>query len=356
MGAKGWGKRSVDGSGGVWVGPGGCAGCMVRRGVMEMIRVGFVGVGNISRRHFNALGRMRDQAVVVAVCDVMEDRARTVAEELGAVAYTSSHQMLATERLDALYVCLPPDAHVDQELAAAAKGIHLFVEKPLPLDIDKAEAIARNVRKAGIVTAVGFHWRYFSHVRGLRDTLATERVGMATGSFMNLLPGTPWWRVASRSGGQVVEQAVHIFDTARFLLGDVETVQANYARRVLEDEPGFDQDDVHVVNIRFRSGVVASFAVTSILHRRWRVGLDIFCRNRVYRVRDDELEIDDQDGIRTVANTVDAGFAETDSFIKAILTGDRSGVLSDYDDALLTQRVVLGANLSARTGQVVHFP
>ena len=51
--------------------------------------------------------------------------------------------MLSRERLDALYVCLPPDAHVDQELAAAQKGIHLFVEKPLPLDLRKAEAIAR---------------------------------------------------------------------------------------------------------------------------------------------------------------------------------------------------------------------
>lgn len=329
---------------------------MFQSGVMKMIRVGFIGVGNISRRHFNALGRMRDHAEIVAVCDVVEDRARSVARELGAVAYTSSHQMLATERLDAIYVCLPPDAHVDQELTAAARGIHLFVEKPLPLDIEKAEAIARNVRRAGIVTAVGFHWRYLSHVRGLRDTLAAERVGMATGSFMNLLPGTPWWRVASRSGGQVVEQAVHVFDMARFLLGDAETVHANYARRVMHDEPGFDQDDVHVVNLRFRSGAVASFAVTSILHRRWRVGLDIFCRNRVYRVRDDELEIDDRDGIRTVPNTVDAGFAETDAFIRAIVTGDRSGILSDYDDALLTQRVVLGSNLSARTGQVVHLP
>lgn len=329
---------------------------MFQSGVMKMIRVGFIGVGNISRRHFNALGRMRDHAEIVAVCDLVEDRARSVARELGAVAYTSSHQMLATERLDAIYVCLPPDAHVDQELTAAARGIHLFVEKPLPLDIEKAEAIARNVRRAGIVTAVGFHWRYLSHVRGLRDTLATERVGMATGSFMNLLPGTPWWRVASRSGGQVVEQAVHVFDMARFLLGDAETVHANYARRVMQDEPGFDQDDVHVVNLRFRSGAVASFAVTSILHRRWRVGLDIFCRNRVYRVRDDELEIDDRDGIRTVPNTVDAGFAETDAFIRAIVTGDRSGILSDYDDALLTQRVVLGSNLSARTGQVVHLP
>ena len=113
-----------------------------------MIRVGFVGTGNITRRHFGALERLRERAEVVAVCDVVEERARQAAAPFGASVYLSSYEMLSRERLDALYVCLPPDAHVDQELAAAQKGIHLFVEKPLPLDLRKAEAIARAIASA----------------------------------------------------------------------------------------------------------------------------------------------------------------------------------------------------------------
>ena len=319
-----------------------------------MIRVGFVGVGNISKRHFTALSKMRDEAEVVAVCDVIEERAQQAAGPFGARVHLSFHEMLSREKLDALYVCLPPDAHVDQELAAIAKGIHLFVEKPLPLDLGKAEHIADRARAAGIVTAVGYQWRHFSHARALKERLQGERVGMALGYFLNILPDSPWWRVASRSGGQVVEQAIHMFDTSRYLLGEVEQVWAQYALRCNQDEPGFAQDDVYTVNLRFRSGAVANYQVCCVLHRRYQVGLEVLCKNRVYRLRERELEIDDGNGVQTVALENDAGLDENVAFLKAI-RGERTAVLSDYEDALKTQRVVIAANRSAETNQPVRL-
>jgi predicted dehydrogenase len=320
-----------------------------------MIRVGFIGTGNISRRHFTALAKLRDEAEVVAVCDLVEERARVAADPIGAHVYVSPHEMFAREALDAVYICVPPDAHVDQELTCAAKGIHFFVEKPLPLDILKAEQIAAASRAAGVVTAVGYHWRHFSQTRYLREQLKGDRVGMALGYFLNLLPGSPWWRVKSRSGGQVVEQAIHIFDTARYLLGPVETVWGNYGLRALGDEPGYAQDDVYTVNLRFTSGVVGSFVTTCILHRRWYVGLDLVCHRRAYRLREKELEIDDPEGNRTVALENDFAYDENAGFLRAIASGDRGGVLSDYDDALETQRLVLGANRSAEIGQPIRL-
>lgn len=320
-----------------------------------MIRIGFVGTGNITRRHFGALHRLREQAEVVAVCDVVEERARAAAAPFGARVYLSSYEMLSRERLDALYVCLPPDAHVDQELTAAEKGVHLFVEKPLPLDLAKAEQIARAARASGIVTAVGYQWRYLSHVGRLREMLGGERVGMALGYFLNALPGNPWWRIKSRSGGQVVEQAIHILDTSRFLLGEVERVWADYALRANYDEPGFAQDDVHAINLRFESGAIASYAVCCILHRRYQVGLDVLCKGHVYRLRERELEIDGPEGTLSVMIENDPGFDENAAFVHAVATGDRSGILCDYDDALRTQRVALAANQAAQTGQPVRL-
>jgi predicted dehydrogenase len=320
-----------------------------------LIRVGFVGVGNISRRHFTALAKLREEAEVVAVCDVIEERARTAAAAAGAKPYLSFHEMLGRERLDALYVCLPPDAHVDQELAAIERGVHLFVEKPLPLDLKKASDIADRARAAGVVTAVGYHWRHFSQTQALKARLQDERVGMALGHFLNLLPGSPWWRVRSRSGGQVVEQAIHIFDTSRYLLGEVAEVWASYALRANADEPGFAQDDVHALTLRFRSGVVASYAVCCILHRRYQVGLEILCKHRVYRLSEAALEVDDAGGVQTIERTNDPGYDENVAFLTAIKGGPRSPALCDYDDALETQRVVIAANRSAETGMPVRL-
>lgn len=320
-----------------------------------MIRVGFVGTGNISRRHFNALAHLREQAEVVAVCDVIEARARAAAEPWGAKVHLSFPEMIAREKLDALYICLPPDAHVDQELTAIERGIHFFVEKPLPLDLAKARLIARRAEASGLVTTVGYQWRHLSHVERLRQALASERIGMALGYFVSALPDAAWWRVKARSGGQIVEQAIHMFDTSRYLLGEVEQVWADYALRVNQDEPGFDQEDVYTVNLRFQSGVIAAYAVSCILHRRYRVGLEIHCQRRAYRLSERELEVDDAEGIRTIALENDAGFAENAAFIGAIQNGDRSGIRSDYTDALKTQEVVLAANQSAEIGQPIHL-
>lgn len=321
-----------------------------------MIRVGFVGTGNITRRHFNALSQLREQAEVVAVCDIVEERATAAAQPVGAKAYLSFYEMLQREKLDALYVCLPPDAHVDQELAAIDRDIHLFVEKPLPLDLAKAELIARRARASGIVTAVGYHWRQWDHVKAARAALPGERVGMALGYFLNALPGSPWWRIKSRSGGQVVEQAIHIVDLARYLVGEVEQVSAMYATRGNADEPGHDQEDVYTVNLRFRNGAIGNLSTCSVLHRRVNVGLDVVCKQRVYRIREDATEVDGPSGIERIERNNDAGLAENVAFLKGIASGDRSGILSDYADALRTQRVALAANRSAETNLPITIP
>jgi predicted dehydrogenase len=316
-----------------------------------------VGTGNIAGRHFTALSKLREQAEVVAVCDVVEERVIAAAQPFGAKAYLSFPQMLAREKLDALYVCLPPDAHVDQELTAIDRGIHLFVEKPLPLDLTKATFIARRAKEAGIVTAVGFHWRYWDHVKEVRSALAGERIGLALGYFLNALPDSAWWRIKARSGGQVVEQAVHIVDLMRYLCGEVAQVSAAYAERANDDEPGHAQDDVYTVNVRFRSGAIGNLSTCSILHRRFNVGLDVLCKKRAYRVREDGTDVDGPNGIEKIVRSNDAGLAENVAFLRAIATGDRSGILSDYADALRTQQVVLAANASAeRQGKPIVLP
>lgn len=320
-----------------------------------MIKVAFVGTGAITRRHFDALSKLRNQASVVAVCDVIEERAVAAAAPWGAHAYLSFAEMIRQEQIDALYVCLPPDAHTDQELTAIERGIHLFVEKPLPLDPTKALAIAHGAQRAGIVTAVGYHWRQWDHVQRVRAALRHDQVGMAVASFLNVLPGTPWWRVRSRSGGQVVEQAIHMLDLSRFLLGEVESVYAAYALRGNAAEPGHDQDDTHVVTLRFASGAIGTLQACSTLHRRYRVGLEIICKHKAYTIRESEADVDTAAGVEHWARGNDAGLAENVAFLKAIATGDHSGILSDYADAWKTQQVALAANESAASGEVVRI-
>ena len=80
----------------------------------------------------------------------------------------------------------------------------------------------------------------------------------------------------------------------------------------------------------------------SIAASTW--GSKFSCKRRAYRVHVDATEVDTPDGVERIDRSNDAGLAENVAFLRAIATGDRSGILSDYDDALRTQRVVLAAN------------
>ena len=100
------------------------------------VKVGFIGTGGISRPHRKHLKNM-DDVEVVAMCDLEKDRVAEAAEEWNAAVYTDYKTMLENEEMDALYVCIPPFAHEEQEIIAAEKGIALFVEKPVSVTADR---------------------------------------------------------------------------------------------------------------------------------------------------------------------------------------------------------------------------
>ena len=86
-------------------------------------------------------------------------------------AYKSHADLIALERLDAVFICIPPFAHGDVESAVIAAGLPFFVEKPLSLDIAAAERVARQLQQRSLVTGVGYHWRYLDTVEEARGLL-----------------------------------------------------------------------------------------------------------------------------------------------------------------------------------------
>ena len=109
-------------------------------GVLERLRVGFIGAGGIAQRHLDVLRQMPD-VEIVAVADPDFNRAAAVADKLGAQAYNSYSDIIARERLDCAFVCVPPFAHGAIEAALIAAGLPFFVEKPLSLDIATSERL-----------------------------------------------------------------------------------------------------------------------------------------------------------------------------------------------------------------------
>jgi len=320
------------------------------------VRIGFIGCGGIANWHMGHLAGMKN-VQMVAFCDTVGEKAAAAAEKYGksAKVFTDYRQMYKEACFDAVYVCLPPFAHEEQELIAARQGIHLFVEKPIALDMKLAKAVERAIAKSGVISSAGFQDRYLDTIARLKQEVATNRPGLIMGYWMGGMPGVYWWRRKELSGGQAVEQTIHIFDMVRYLFGEIKLVHAVSSKGLLKDVPKNNVEDASAVNVQFKSGLCGTIFSACFLKGYSNSGIDVYCQDVGYRYAErgpltirrpgQEPEVIPQEN--------DYATAIDKAFITAIVKGDQSLLKSSYADAAKSLAVVLAANESMQTGLAV---
>ena len=320
---------------------------------VQKLRVGFVGCGGIAHRHLGVLETFEDVAVV-AVADPDFQRAEAAAARTGARAFAGHDAMLAETELDALWICLPPFAHGAPERAAIARGLPFFVEKPVSLDAELAIEIDEAVRRGGLLTAVGYHWRYLDTVDEARRLLRDNPAHLMSGYWIDQTPPPEWWWREDRSGGQVVEQATHVIDLARFLAGDVVEVFGMIAKRDREQFARLDVATASTATLRFASGAIANLSATCLLRWGHRIGLHVFADALAIELTDHDIMVDVGRGRPTRGAEGDPVWREDRAFVDAILGGENR-IRTPYAEAVQTHLVALAVARSARTGAPVRM-
>jgi len=227
--------------------------------------VGFIGCGGIAQAHAARLASM-SEVELAAFSDVQVDRAKAMAAKYGGKAYGSWREMLDKERLDAVFICLPPFAHEDEVEVAAEKGVHVYIEKPIALSAELGERMVRAVEKHGVKSQVGYQLRFSfaaEEAKRLIESGAVGGVGLVVGAYWCRFIRTDWWIDRSKSGGQLVEQATHLYDLLRWLCGDVELVYAEMDRLFYRDVEGTTIEDTSGVVMRFKSGAIGVVSSTT---------------------------------------------------------------------------------------------
>jgi len=305
------------------------------------VDVAFIGAGGIVSKHLRQL-QDSAQANVVGVCDVDEETATNWADAHDAAAYTSWEALFDDGGFAAVFVCVPPFAHEGQEVRAADEGVHLFVEKPLGLDRSYPRNVLEAVEASEIITQVGHHMRYNEAVERAVELVNERTLATIYGQWVGGVPGGAdhWWRHRDRSGGQVVEQATHVFDLVRAFGGDVGHVSAEGDLRVRTDEVDFP--DAVSATLHHENGL-PSQVMTSCASPSSDIGVTLvgeelhlsIVGNSLHGVVDGE-EIDfegENDGHNT----------EVDAFVDAVAAGDPARPRSPYADAIHTFELTLAA-------------
>lgn len=333
-----------------------------------MTRVVIIGAGQRSVSHMAALSHIPD-VEVVALADLDESRAQVTQQRanerraptsapLHAMIYNDYRRMIEATDPDCVYFCLPPFVHGEIDHTLIDFGKPIFFEKPVAVDLTVAKEVAAHVREAGIINAAGYQKRYSSAVQIPKALLADQTIGMVISIRLSGLPGTPWWRVQEQSGGMLVEQHTHAVDLMRFLCGEIAEVYSVGGTRLLTDTPNLDIFDVNACTVRFANGAPGMIGNSCAAP----AGAPIFPPHLVHVVaRDLVLSVNDSKStIRRPGQEAEELKPEADddwlmnaAFIAAVRSGDASGILSDYHDALQTLAVTLACQQSAEQNRPV---
>lgn len=306
------------------------------------VEVAVIGAGGMATDHLENL-TANQQAEAIAVCAATEDSARETATTYGITPYTDVEDLYLTENPDAAIVAIPPFAHADPELLAAGHDIDLLIEKPLALSQETARRVLNAVEDAGLITQVGHMFRYADIVERAVELIDDRPLTLIEGRWIDGVAPLDWWPIKAKSGGQVIEQATHIYDLVRYFAGDVESVSAVGGHRVITDEIDFVDSSIGLM--RHENGVVSQVAASSVspepdfgielVGKDLRLELDLADHVLTGVVDDTTVHEESREQMYT---------KELAAFIEAVETDDPTLLRSPYSDAIHTFELTLAVD------------
>jgi myo-inositol 2-dehydrogenase / D-chiro-inositol 1-dehydrogenase len=317
-----------------------------------MIRVGFIGTGGICAAHLNYL-KTRSDVAIAALCDVNRDNLERRQKEYGGDAFEDFATMLARVKLDAVWVCTPPQVRGAPLAACAKRGIPVFCEKPVERSLARAERIAAELKRHKARVQIGYVFRSMPIVERARREMADDKIHVVQSFYGNNAGLTramrAWFYDKKLSGGALVDQATHNFDLLRLLVGEVAAVRGFVSNPVAAKRKGYTIDEVISLSFRFGNGATGSHVHTWV-GDTWRNELMLSGEKRHYRLDLGRgvLTVEDKDDTRTVRQNQSLMYTHQNArFLEMVASGDWRANPSDYADGVETLRLTLACDRAA---------
>jgi myo-inositol 2-dehydrogenase / D-chiro-inositol 1-dehydrogenase len=223
----------------------------------DRIAVALLGAGRIGQEHAKNLAAL-PQVEVVVVCDPRIESAEAVRPLVRAKEVTPSPEEAVNRKdVDAVVICTPTDTHAALIEAAAETGKAVFCEKPVALDLARTQQALATVAEKGVPFQIGFQRRFDSGYAEAKRRIEAGVLGrLDQFRTVGRDPAPPPKEYLAKSGGLFLDQAIHEFDIARFLMGDVIEVSAWGTVRFHPDAEEFDDIDTATTLLRFASGAL----------------------------------------------------------------------------------------------------
>lgn len=234
---------------------------------MDKIGVGVVGCGAIGPTHARAVMEI-EEARLVAVCDEKEEKARTLAEQLGVDWYTDYEKMLERDDIHVISICTPSGMHANMGIQAARAGKHIICEKPLDVTLEKCDALIRAAKENKVKLGGIFQHRFAEESRLVKKLVEEGKLGKIVLADVDM----KWYRSqayydsdawrgtwALDGGGCLMNQGVHFVDLLLWIMGPVEWVKAETATLT----HNIEVEDTAVAILKFKNGALGAVEATT---------------------------------------------------------------------------------------------
>jgi len=286
------------------------------------------------------MGKERAKAAIsfgvsaLLLFDEDAQRAESLATECAEARCLRDPADLFEEKLDALFICIPPYCRGRLETHAIDAGVPFFVEKPIGVTAAQVQPILERLQSRDVINAVGYMNRYRNSVLHAQKVLAGRNLIGIAAHWIGRKYGVPWWSVPELSGGPFNEQATHLIDLLRFLAGSVEVLHAAAAS-------SSGNETSVIATLRLKGSGLGSF-LYSCEAKEKDILIALETSDGVLELRGWDLEL--------IRNTINGSLPqseskpifekETHAFLGAVKAGNPELILADFRDAYQTQIAV----------------
>lgn len=249
---------------------------------MKKYRVGIIGCGAIFPMHGISVSACED-AELVAVADIIKERADKKARQFNCKSYTDYKEMVEKEDLDSVHLCLPHYLHAPVAIWCMEKGLNVLTEKPMATTREDAVAMMETAKKCGVRFACIFQNRFNNANKFLKAVLESGRLGKIYGAKCAVTwhrdeayyKSGEWRGKLYEGGGVIINQAIHTIDAMRYLMNSpVVRVDSTVTRRGKLD---IEVEDTAEGVIEFENGVLANFHAINYYSDDSKISLEFDC-------------------------------------------------------------------------------
>lgn len=235
---------------------------------MQKLKCAIIGCGRISYKHIEAIIHNDKETELVAVCDVIEDRAVARKEQYkekfadaDVKVYTDYEDMMDKEDIDYIAIATESGYHGKIAIKCLEKNINIIIEKPMAMSLEEIDAINKLADEKNLKVAVSHQNRFNPPIQKLRKAIDEGKFGKLINGTARILwtrdqhyyDLAPWRGTKELDGGTLMNQCIHNIDLLLWMMGSevvsVKSERGTYLRDI-------EMEDFGAILIRFANGSI----------------------------------------------------------------------------------------------------